>query len=219
LVRHMTEQNDLKATSLKSRKKRNKWENARNRLLLLVGKYDHRLESEPAPTTMPRKLVFGSVPENLYVKELNIEDFEKMRKLLPLVQSDASAYSLVLQSFLASMDIRWPDGVFEHDFAQPDSGRPVSNLSLDSWHLYLPRRWGWRNVAKELIPEEYKANADAAATKVRKAARSFIAFRQHTFDSVFSEDERVQTRLEELLGSDGLFELAWRVIARKFDEV
>jgi hypothetical protein len=108
--------------------------------------------------------------------------------------------------------------VFKHDFAVPSRGRPLSPLSIDSWHLHVKGLYGWRNVAKELIPEEYLKSPDEAAKKVRKAAASFISFRRSVLNSLVPRDKRLRRVLEGIVWLSGLQEIAWRAVGRKFED-
>jgi hypothetical protein len=92
------------------------------------------------------------------------------RALLLQAKQHPVAYSFLLQQCLYSIGVKWPEGVFADDFASPGSGRKRSNLGLDALELYEPRKFGWRRVARKLLPEEYKKDPSAAVTKVRKAA-------------------------------------------------
>jgi hypothetical protein len=146
-------------------------------------------------------------------------DVQRLIYVLNVVsEGDPRVYSLALQSFLAFMNISWPDGVFEHDFAVPGRGRPLSALAIESWHLYLKWRFGWRSVANELLPKEYAKNPEKAANKVRKAAASFIGFRQYVTESLVRPRPQTRELLDEIIWVDGLGEIAGRVVDRKFNE-
>jgi len=114
------------------------------------------------------------------------------------------------------MGLFWPEAVFKHDFAVPDRGRPLSKLSINTWHHYIANQQGWRSLARELIPEEFEANADEAANKVRKAARSFMRFNDSVWEAMCPANDEQGNRLDELLGHEGLEALAATVVERKF---
>jgi hypothetical protein len=83
---------------------------------------------------------------------------------------DPLAFSALLQIWLDAWGIAWPREVFVQDLASPGRGRPnKSNLGWKARFLYKPKVFGWKKVARKLIPEEYDANPNRAANKVRHA--------------------------------------------------
>ena len=92
------------------------------------------------------------------------------RALLLQATEHPVTYSFLLQQCLYSIGVRWPEGVFVDDFASAGSGRKRTNLGFDALGLYEARKFGWRKVARKLIPEEYKNDPAAAVAKVYKAA-------------------------------------------------
>ena len=207
-------------------KKRNKWRDAIYRLLDLAVEYPELLAGKVRIPKLrelgpSRKLVFGVIPDDLYPDESGPAEYEKMVKVLSTIaHRDAAVYSLILQAFLASQGLSWPEGVFKNDFAVPDSGRPLSEFSVDAWHHFIPRLQGWRSLAEMLIPEEFKANPEKAANKVRKAARGYMNFQKLLFESIFPPDkeEHRGVFLDDLLATNGLFELFKMVETRKFED-
>ena len=190
----------------------NKWRDARNRLLELAAKYPERLAGDARI-----EKAAGPRPPRRRAKQLDPAKFKKITKLLStIVQEDATAYSLVLQGFLASMGLFWPGGVFKRDFAAPDRGRQFSRLSFDAFDYHFLQGKGWRSIARMLIPEEFEANAEEAATKVRKAAASYMRFFKSVSVGLFPPDVEDLTRIVRLLaGHEGLLELCERVLDRK----
>lgn len=164
-----------------------------------------------------RKPVFGQLQRRqLSLEELKADIQKLIHVLNETSAGDARVFSLCLQSFLFFMDIGWPDGVFKHNFAAPGRGRPLSGLSVSSWHIHVKGRFGWRMVAKELIPAEYSRDPDEAAKKVRKAASTFKKFRRTVECSVYSANEKVQALLDEIGWHEGLYRLYWSATSAKF---
>jgi hypothetical protein len=96
------------------------------------------------------------------------------RSLLLQAKQHPVAYSFLLQQCLYSIGVEWPEGVFADDFASPGSGRKRTDLGFDALGLYETRKFGWRKVARKLIPEEYKTDKAAAVAKVYKAAANAL---------------------------------------------
>jgi hypothetical protein len=189
--------------------KRNKWRDAIKHFLDLESKYPKQ-RGEPG-NTYPPNLVSGVVPNDLRRPE-----FERTSKLLRTVaRLDATTYSLVLQTFLASVGLSWPNGVFKQDFAVPDSGRPLSRLGQDARDWHIPNKFGWRATARVLLPNEFESDPDGATNKVRRAARSYEECRASIREAILPADAAM--RLDELIGLKGLEALAIQVLERKLE--
>jgi hypothetical protein len=185
---------------------RNKWREARD--LLIKGAL--------------RKPVFGTLGTIPALADLEANVKRLMYVLNEVSAKDPRAYSFALQSFLAYMNIDWPDGVFRHDYGIPNSGRPLSQLSVESWRIHKNGN-GWRLVAMELIPDECfedsetAANSDKAANRVRKAARSFARFRDAVKNSLVPPVGLIQDLLSQIIWIEGLERIANRVVTRKLE--
>lgn len=164
-----------------------------------------------------RKPVFGQLqPLQMSLEELRADIQRLIHLLNEISAGDASVFSFCLQSFLFFIGIVWPDGVFKHNFAAPSRGRPLSWLSVESWHMHVKGQYGWRKVARELIPEEYSKDPDEAAKKVRKAASTFKEFRRTVECSVYSANEQVAALLDEIVWLKGLDRLCDSAVLAKF---
>jgi hypothetical protein len=167
-------------------------------------------------TNALRKPTFGTAPPSIDLQELEADTKKLYYVLREVCIDDPAGYSLVLQSYLAARGIDWPDDVFKHDFTVPSRGRALSPLSINSWYLHVNRAYGWRSVARQLIPEEYSRNPDEAAKKVRKAANRFVHFRKSVLNALVPPSKRLRRILDGIVSLIGLELIAWQVIYRKF---
>src|SRR5450755_2566853 len=106
--------------------KRNKWTEARD--LLIQAALQRPTFGRSRPLLSPDDLE-GDVQRLIYV-------------LNEVSSGNPKLFSFSLQSFLGFMGVEWPPGIFKHDMALP-SGRPLSELSINSWNLYSEFGFGW----------------------------------------------------------------------------
>ena len=98
----------------------NKWMEARNLLI----------------EAALRRPAFGRLRPLLSADDLE-GDVQRLIYVLNSVSAgNPRAFSLSLQSFLSFIGVLWPPFVFRHDIAQPSAGRPISELSINSWHMH-----------------------------------------------------------------------------------
>jgi hypothetical protein len=91
--------------------------------------------------------------------------------------NDKTSFSVLLQIWLNECGVRVMDDVFKMDIWAKGRGRPHSELGERALKMYRPNVFGWRKVARELIPERYKANPDKATKDIKDLAKSAKAAR------------------------------------------
>ena len=100
--------------------------------------------------------------------------------LTAFAQDKPRAYSFILQSWLALLGIRYPRGVFKHDYSVPERGRRTTDLGVRALRsrrhgFFRPRHVSWWQTAQELLPEDHRRNPQEATKRVKRAAQSAVA--------------------------------------------
>lgn len=104
--------------------------------------------------------------------------FKRLSQWLDAGKNDPDLYSALIQVWLWQQGITWPEGVFEMNLDSIGSGRKSSGaykLGRDALRRYKRNEVGYQQVARDLIPEKWKANPEAAAAEIQRAIKTYLA--------------------------------------------
>jgi hypothetical protein len=163
------------------------------------------LDSMPLLPVEHRASVAGLTPKRA------VETIGCLRHLLLHSQRLPKAFSYFLQSWLSARGLTWPKETFVHDYSHLGSGRRRTGLGAQAAELYDPGKFGFRRVARKLLPEEFKKDSKKTTDKVRRA---WERHREPTFPLLMlylSQDPAHRSLLRERLAFCRLKEEADRL--------